>query len=89
MDRIATNDQPRDSDLPRNLLGKEGWEVFDPFVPIYVPDYTSSEVQTTIDYFLERKWLGHPSAGSEEARLELEYLSTRNPYELNILCSSR
>jgi hypothetical protein len=52
-------------------------------------NYTSQEVQTTIDYYLERKWLAHPKAGSEEGRLELEYLSTKNPRVLMELCNYR
>lgn len=67
----------------------KGWDAFDPFIPIHVGKYTSQEVQTTIDYYLERKWLGHPRAGTEEGRLELEYLSARNPEYLMRLCCSR
>ena len=67
----------------------QGWEEMDPFVPVHVENYTPQEVQTTIDYFLERKWLQHPEAGSEKARKELEYVSTRNPKTLRELCASR
>jgi len=67
----------------------KGWEDFDPFVPVHIDNYTSLEVQTTIDYFLDRRWLQHPKAKSEEGRLELEYLSTKNPLTLMKLCNSR
>jgi len=89
VDKRAMGFDGRESVLPRYLLKQEGWELLDPFVPIEVVNYTSQEVQTTIDYYLERKWLGHPAAGTEEGRLELEYLSTRNPRELMTLCSYR
>jgi len=67
----------------------KGWETFDPFVPIRVENFNSQEVQTMIDYYLDRKWLQHPEAGSDTGRIELEYLSTRNPLSLMQLCSSR
>ncbi|CAL8100795.1 unnamed protein product [Orchesella dallaii] len=89
VDRIALDLEFRESTLPRYLLKKEGWELFDPFVPIEVTNYTAQEIQTTIDYYLERKWLQHPAASTEEGRLELEYLSTRNPRTLMELCNSR
>jgi len=89
VDRTALHPDFRESTLPRYLLKKEGWELFDPFVPIEVINYSAQEVQTTIDYYLERKWLQHPAASTEEGRLELEYLSTRNPRTLMELCNSR
>ncbi|ODM95380.1 28S ribosomal protein S29, mitochondrial [Orchesella cincta] len=88
VDKAALHPDFRESDLPRYLLKKEGWELFDPFVPIEVNNYTAQEVQTTIDYYLERKWLQHPASSTEEGRLELEYLSTRNPRTLMELCNS-
>jgi len=67
----------------------QGWEDFDPFVPIHVDVYSPQEVQTTIDYYLERKWLAHKDAGSEMARKELDTLSVRNPHTLMQLCTYR
>ncbi|XP_021943200.1 28S ribosomal protein S29, mitochondrial [Folsomia candida] len=89
VDKLAGQNEIRESDLPRYLLTKDGWEHFDPFIPVRVENYTSQEVQTTIDYFLDRKWLQHPQAGSEFGRIELEYLSTRNPLTLMKLCNFR
>jgi len=89
VDTLATGHDERESDLPRYLLKREGWELFDPFVPIEVHNYTSQEVQTTIDYYLERKWLGHPGCSTEEGRLELEYLCTKNPLTLMTICNSK
>jgi len=89
VDKLAVQSEFRETDLPRYLLTKEGWEQFDPCVPVFVDKYSSQEAQSTLDYYLERKWLQHPLAGSEEGRLELEYLSTRNPLVLMDLCNSR
>jgi small subunit ribosomal protein S29 len=89
VDKKAVPVNHRESDMPRYLLTKTGWEEFDPFVPVLVDVYSSQEVQTTIDYYLERKWLMHPLAGTEKARKELEFLSTRNPETLMQLCNSR
>jgi small subunit ribosomal protein S29 len=89
VDKLALPAEYRESDFPRYLLNKEGWEMFDPFIPIHVENYTSQEVQTTIDYYLDRKWLQHPMAGSEKGRQELEYLSTKNPLWLMKLANAR
>jgi small subunit ribosomal protein S29 len=87
---LKDNDYPKHvHKIPYACLLFQGWEEFDPFVPVFVDVYSSQEVQTIIDYYLERKWLQHPLAGTEKARKELEFLSTRNPQTLMELCNSR
>jgi small subunit ribosomal protein S29 len=89
VDKLAFAGHQREADTPRFLLGKDGWEHMDPFIPVHVDRYSHQELQTTIDYYLERKWLQHPRAGTKEARQELETISVRNPYVLMQLCNSR
>ncbi|CAG7833761.1 unnamed protein product [Allacma fusca] len=89
VDKLAVASDLRELDTPRYLLGKDGWEHMDPFIPINVEKYSHQELQTTIDYYLDRKWLQHPLAGTKEARQELETVSVRNPYTLMQLCKSR
>lgn len=67
----------------RYLLGKEGFEHMDPFVPILVSEYTPKEFKSCMDYFRERKWV-QPLPGQDE---ELTFLSASNPYKLMTLCN--
>ncbi|XP_048367237.1 28S ribosomal protein S29, mitochondrial [Sphaerodactylus townsendi] len=56
--------QPRRAFLPSELLGKEGFEALDPFVPIRVDNYTDLEFESCYQYYLERRWLQHESGKS-------------------------
>ncbi|CAH0753897.1 unnamed protein product [Bemisia tabaci] len=67
--------------FPLYLLHKEGFEHLDPFIPVYVPALNPKEVNNLLDYYEEKKWLLKP-----QAREEIEFLSTRNPYHLTELC---
>lgn len=70
------------TDQPISLLGKQGTESLDPFVPVLVPELTEAEFHNFLDYFEEKRWLQTPGA-----RAELEFLSQRNPYTLAELCA--
>ena len=67
-----------DSHLPFNLLGEEGWRLFDPFVPIEVENYSESELDAMISYYIERRWIKE-EAGSRGGRQEIHFLTGRNP----------
>nr|CAG4651812.1 EOG090X05V1 [Triops cancriformis] len=82
VDSHALPDTHRQSDLPRYLLGKKGFELMDPFLPVEVPVYSEKELLSCLDYYTERKWLQHPKAGTELGRLELAQLSCHNPHTL-------
>lgn len=70
------------SDQPVALLGKQGIESLDPFVPILVPQLTEAEFHSLLDFYEEKRWLQTPNA-----RTELEFITQRNPKELITLCS--
>lgn len=85
VDKMAHRDFHReDVTLPRILLGKEGFEHLDPFVPVEVTNYDEREYQNCIDYYVERKWIQNTRSGFE---IELKQLSNKNPYELMRLCA--
>jgi len=67
-----------DSHLPFSLLGEEGWRLLDPFLPVEVEPYTESELDTMIDYYVERGYLGK-ECDSRSARQEIHFLTGRNP----------
>uniref|UniRef100_A0A8C5SYN2 Small ribosomal subunit protein mS29 n=1 Tax=Laticauda laticaudata TaxID=8630 RepID=A0A8C5SYN2_LATLA len=70
---------PRPLYLPHELLGRDGFATLDPFVPIEVCNYTDAEFESCYQYYLERKWLQHEKANTKEGRMELRFLSGRNP----------
>ncbi|XP_034954805.1 small ribosomal subunit protein mS29 [Zootoca vivipara] len=79
--------QPRKAYRPHELLGKEGFDVLDPFIPIRVLNYNDREFESCYQYYLERKWLQHEKASTDEGRKELRFLSGQNPGLLDQISS--
>ncbi|XP_020768090.1 small ribosomal subunit protein mS29 isoform X3 [Odocoileus virginianus] len=79
--------KPRKAYLPQELLGKEGFDTLDPFIPILVSNYNPKEFEGCIQYYLENSWLQHEKAHTEEGKKELLFLSNRNPGLLERLCA--
>ncbi|XP_029927799.1 small ribosomal subunit protein mS29 [Myripristis murdjan] len=78
---------PNSAYLPQELLGKEGFDSMDPFVPVPVPNYSEKEFESCYLYFLDRRWLQHPHSRTDEGKKELIFLSNRNPSMLDRLCA--
>ncbi|XP_037713750.1 28S ribosomal protein S29, mitochondrial [Drosophila subpulchrella] len=79
VDKIAMTEGHMDSYMPRYLLGQEGFEHLDPFVPIHVDNYTDKEFHSYISYYLDRHWINKTPQGFEE---QLKFMSNKNPYSL-------
>ncbi|XP_017008016.2 small ribosomal subunit protein mS29 [Drosophila takahashii] len=79
VDKIAMTEGHMDSYMPRYLLGQEGFEHLDPFVPIHVENYTDKEFHSYINYYLDRHWINKTPQGFEE---QLKFMSNKNPYSL-------
>ncbi|XP_050840872.1 28S ribosomal protein S29, mitochondrial [Serinus canaria] len=77
--------KPSSAYTPQELLGKEGFDALDPFVPIPVPNYSPKEFESCYGYYLERRWLQHEKARTEEGKAELRFLSGSNPRQLDRL----
>ncbi|XP_054707754.1 28S ribosomal protein S29, mitochondrial-like [Uloborus diversus] len=71
---------------PRYLLGKEAFEVLDPFIPIQTDNYTEKEADSTLDYYVDRFWIQSQEAQEESGRKQLKFLSGYNPDWLRKLC---
>ncbi|XP_026312849.1 28S ribosomal protein S29, mitochondrial isoform X2 [Piliocolobus tephrosceles] len=56
--------KPRKAYLPQELLGKEGFDALDPFIPILVSNYNPKEFESCIQYYLENNWLQHEKGPS-------------------------
>ncbi|GAB0200839.1 28S ribosomal protein S29, mitochondrial [Grus japonensis] len=77
--------RPSSAYLPQELLGKEGFDALDPFVPVPVPNYSPREFESCYRYYLDRKWLQHEKAHTEDGKEELRFLSGSNPRQLERL----
>ncbi|CAD1478677.1 unnamed protein product, partial [Heterotrigona itama] len=82
VDKRANKDR-KDSDYPTYLLGKKGFELLDPFLPICVENYSLDEFKTILEYYKDRKWIKNIS---DKGQRELELLSNKNPHQLWTLC---
>ncbi|XP_067640160.1 small ribosomal subunit protein mS29 [Eurosta solidaginis] len=85
VDKIGMTEGYMESYMPRYLLGKEGFEHLDPFVPLHVRDYSEKEFASCIQYYLDRHWIQKTPEGFDE---QLKYLSNKNPYTLMQLTRS-
>lgn len=88
VDYCARKDKDRKSHLPRYILGEEGWNKLDPFVPIPVPEYSDVEFESAIAYFASKYWIQKPNALTKEGKTELAALTGKNGQVLVELLSS-
>lgn len=66
----------------RYLLGKDGFNYLDPFVPVNIPEYDKKELYSCMEYYRERKWV-QPYPGQDE---EVAFISAMNPFRLMKIC---
>ncbi|XP_050328504.1 28S ribosomal protein S29, mitochondrial [Bactrocera neohumeralis] len=85
VDKIGMTEGYMESYMPRYLLGKEGFEHLDPFVPVRVDNYSDKEFASCVQYYLDRNWIQKTPEGFDE---QLKYLSNKNPYTLMQLTRS-
>ncbi|XP_072404918.1 small ribosomal subunit protein mS29 isoform X2 [Chiloscyllium punctatum] len=74
--------------LPHQLLRKEGFDAMDPFVPVQVMNYSQKEFESCYQYYIDRKWIQHENAYTEEGKKELIFLCNYNPNTFERICSS-
>ncbi|XP_053743635.1 28S ribosomal protein S29, mitochondrial [Synchiropus splendidus] len=79
---------PKTSYLPHELLGEEGFDCMEPFLPVSVPNYSEKEFESCYLYYIDRNWLQHPQSRTEDGKKELIFLSNRNPWALEKICAS-
>nr|CAG4646249.1 EOG090X05V1 [Macrothrix elegans] len=82
IDELAHPLEVRESFYPRYLLGREGFEHLDPFIPIKVENYTEKEMISQIDYYVERKWLQQKVTDSVQGIIELSHITGNHPFTL-------
>lgn len=53
-----------------------------------VDKYNEKEMESCLDYYIDRQWIQRPQAKTEEGRTEIKFLSGFNPLDTyNIACS--
>nr|CAD7268270.1 unnamed protein product [Timema shepardi] len=77
VDQIAASDDRQAS----------GFEHMDPFVPIRVSEYNAKEIESCLQYYIDRRWIQNPDLHTEDGRRELAFLSGNNPYHLMNMCT--
>lgn len=83
-DRLALTEDRMESELPKYLLRRTGFEHLDPFIPIRVDYYNDTEYHNCYEYYLNRKWIQLERPGLKE---QLEFVSGRNPYRFMEVCA--
>eukprot|EP00058_Branchiostoma_floridae_P024465 XP_002609955.1 hypothetical protein BRAFLDRAFT_124381 [Branchiostoma floridae] len=71
---------------PEALLGKEGFEYMDPYVPVLVEKYTEKEIESCLDYYTDRMWIQNEKCWTEAGRQQLKFLSGYEPADLERIC---
>ncbi|GAB1605926.1 28S ribosomal protein S29, mitochondrial-like, partial [Argonauta hians] len=86
-DVVANPSGQREQCTPYYLLPKQAFELLEPFIPVYVPEYTDKEAHSCLDYYIDQLWLQNPKAKTDEGKKELIFLSNHNPGMLNRVCA--
>jgi len=76
----------KQNQTPQEVLGQEGWDHFDPFLPISVPIYTRKEFESCMNFYQDIGWLARPVSRTIEARDEIRFVSGMNPGQVYDLC---
>ncbi|XP_022105860.1 28S ribosomal protein S29, mitochondrial-like [Acanthaster planci] len=80
--------RPRRPDFkPLHLLQKEGFEAMDPFVPVFVDNYTDKEFESCVALYKEKKWIQNEAAFTNDGMLQLRFLTEKNPAALCRVCA--
>lgn len=82
-EKISCFQERRESHLPRYLLGKEGFEHLDPFIPVLVENYNITEFDSMIEYYKDRKWIRNITSNGQR---ELELITNKHPLSLMEQC---
>lgn len=79
----------KQNQTPQEAIGQEGWEYFDPFLPINVPKYSRKEFESCMNMYQDVGWLVRPESRTQEARDEIRFVSGLNPGQVYYLCQSK
>lgn len=82
-DKWALTKDRMESNLPKYLLYRKGFEHLDPFIPIRVDLYNDSELDSVINYYKEKKWIS-----VQDVEKDIKFLSGGNGYNLREITAS-
>lgn len=81
-------DLRKQNQTPKQVLGIDGWQHFDPCLPINVPVYSRKEFDSVMNFYQDVGWLCRPESCTVEARDEIRFLSAMNPLQVASVCES-
>ncbi|KAA0198723.1 hypothetical protein HAZT_HAZT005111 [Hyalella azteca] len=87
IDYCCRKDKDKSTYNPRYILGQEGWEALDPFVPVPVPEYSPEEFESAFAYLASKHWIQKHEALTPDGRALIAALSERNPDYLLRICA--
>jgi len=73
---------------PRHLLGSQGWDHLEPFVPVRVPEYSSEEVASTVRMMAALQWVSRAEALTDDGMRQVAFVTGGNAWHLNDYLSS-
>ena len=79
---------PKQNQTPQDAIGQEGWDHFDPFLPINVPKYSRKEFENCMNLYNDIGWIARPEARTKAARDEIRFVSGLNPGQVHYLCQA-
>lgn len=88
---LATCDDKLSSEqnqIPQDIIGPDGWDHFDPFIPLNVPKYSRKEYESCMNLYQDIGWLTRPEVRTQEVRDEIRFLSGLNPGQVHYICQS-
>ena len=63
-------------------LEEDGFNIFDPFLPVEVPPLTNMEVENFYKFFVDNNWITTKMGRSEHGFRQIKHLACRNPKDL-------
>lgn len=73
---------------PRELLGIEGFNEYNPDLCLEVPKYSRKEFESCMNFYQDIGWLCRPESKTQEARDEIRFTSGLNPGQVEYLCQA-
>lgn len=67
----------------------KGFDDLDPFIPVRVDKYTEKEIESCLDYYVERKYILRSSSLTPNGRQEIKFVSGYLPIDLWKICASK
>lgn len=86
--RVASDLHYEGPTTPQALLNDQANQLLGAYKTIKVQNFSESEINNYIDYYIEKNWLQTPYARTDDGREEIKFLSGCNPAQFRRFCQS-